>query len=86
MTERRESGKAKGHRPLTQVPAVAQGLGKQRELCEQDPFFEETVAYCILQVVRSKDPGYWLMIGENIKDKCSITCNFDLFLRGALSS
>lgn len=41
--------KWKGHRPLIQVPAVAQGFGKQRELCVQDPFFEEKVAYCILQ-------------------------------------
>lgn len=40
-----------------QVPAVAQGFGKQRELCEQDPFFEEKVAYCILEAARSKDPG-----------------------------
>lgn len=49
--------KWKGHRPLMQVPAVAQGFGKQRELCEQDPFFQEKVAYCILQAARSKDPG-----------------------------
>lgn len=33
--------KWQGQRPSVQVPAVAQGFGKQRELCVQDPFFEE---------------------------------------------
>lgn len=47
-----------GHGPLIQVPAVAQGFGKQRELCEQDLFFfVEKVAYCILGAASSKDPG-----------------------------
>ena len=55
--ERAKREKKEGHRPLIQVPAVAQGLGKQRELCEQDPFFEEKVVYFILQAARSKDPG-----------------------------
>lgn len=63
VSEKEESGKGikggrkKGIDLQYRCPAVAQGFGKQRELCEQDPFFEEKVAYCILQAARSKYPG-----------------------------